>query len=407
MDREEFFYAPSIIQGMALMSRFKFSIIAPNYRYSLVALSLFGTVLLGNSFPPLSASAASAVSLTGSPVELRLAGAQTDNANRSTERLSPLVRNRVLLHASRETGQPRNSFTILSANAETWPDPCLGIPDPLALCAAVQTNGWRVEVTDGNVSRIYRTDATGRTIKEEQQVADATEFPRLTASRVLEETMRTSGLPLEQLEIVATEPRTWDGCFGLPPSENSMCTMIGIPGWRVIVTAPKHVWVYHTNQDGTEIRLNEEASQLGNATITPQFIGNNPQPLGHDAEPNALFTVVESGGIAGRIEKIALFPDGRVVRYSLSDNTISRPETLRQLSPEAVEAFIQQMQTARLSRFQGLRYAPPPAAADYITVTLMPGPYQRIEYADIAVEQLPTGLQQSIQAWNALLQAQQ
>ncbi|HEY9881352.1 MAG TPA: hypothetical protein V6D29_23045 [Leptolyngbyaceae cyanobacterium] len=385
------------------MSHFKFTTIVPNSRYSFALLSLLGTMLFSAS-PQLSVSASSTLSLTRPqpPVELRAGNSPTRSANR----LPSPVRNRVLLHAARETGQSRNSFSILNASAETWPDPCLGIPDPLALCAAVQTSGWRVEVTDGSITRVYRTDATGRTIKEEQQVADTTEFPRLTASRVLEEVMRTSGLPLEQLDITATEPRTWDGCFGLPSLESPMCTMIAISGWRVIVTAPQHVWVYHTNQDGTEIRLNKEASQLGNATITPQLIGNDSQPLGYEAEPNALFTVVESGGIAGRVEKTALFPDGRLVRYRISGDAKSSPETLGQLSPKAVEAFIQQIRSAQIDRFQGLRYSIPPEAADYITVTLMPGANGRTEYADIAVEQLPTGLQQSIQAWHTLLGAQ-
>lgn len=390
------------------MSRFKFIATVPNSRCSLAALSLLGAMLLGNGvlqLPTLAASALSPANLQF-PSELKADNSQTERTNRSTN-IPPVVRNRVLLHSARETGLPRNSLSILRASAETWPDPCLGIPDPLALCAAVQTNGWRVEVTDGSITRIYRTDATGRTIKEEQQIADTTELPRLTASRILDETMRTSGLPLEQLDIVASEPRTWNGCFGLPSLENPMCTMIGIPGWRVIVVAPKHVWVYHTNQDGTEIRLNEEASQLGNATITPQLIGNRPQPSDYDAEPNALFTVIESGGIAGRTEKTALFPDGRLVRYRLSGNEVSSSETLGQLSNKAVEAFIQQMQAAQLDRFQGLSYSLPPAAADYITVTFMPGTYGRVEYADIAVEQLPAGLQQAIQAWSTLLGAQQ
>ena len=309
---------------------------------------------------------------------------------------------RLLRFIAQTTGAPASSLQILEAGPAIWPDPCVGIPDPLELCAAVETPGWRVEVTDGVMTRIYRTDATGQVIRPERQVADVDEFPRLTARRVLDEIIRTSGLPLEQLDIVAAERQVWDGCFGLASSDQ-LCTQIAIMGWRVIVTAPDHVWVYHTNQDGTDIRRNDTASQLGNATLVPGFVSEAASPPADDQDETALFTVITSGGFAGQTYKTVLRLDGSVVRYALTGNADPSPTAVGTLSEAGLAQFVQLLQAMQLERLQGLRYPTPPGTADSITVTLMPGRYRVIQYDDTTMAQLPLALQQFHARWHDLM----
>ena len=381
------------------MSRFKLIAASLRPHHSLILLGLLGTVsfssLASQAFAQTRPAAPEVGQREPSRIPLNRVHAQTNNSQMPT-----LVRNRVLLHAAQETGLPLQAFTVTQASAEVWPDGCLGIPNPAALCAAVLTSGWRVQLTHGDNIYVYRTDATASVIGAEHSSADGSLLPRLTASRVLDEIMRTSGLPLEQLDIVASEARTWDGCFGLPPTPDSMCTMIAIPGWRVIATAPGHVWVYHTNQDGTEIRLNEAASQHGNATVTPELIESGARPSEGEVEPNALVTVAKSGGIAGHTEKTVLYQDGRLIRYPHPGTADSQPVLLRRLSPSEVNAFIQQMQIAQIDRFEGLRYSAPAGTADYFSVTMLFGPYSMTQYDDTVTTQLPTQLQRVIQAWD-------
>ncbi|MEB3214312.1 MAG: hypothetical protein VKL39_23385, partial [Leptolyngbyaceae bacterium] len=327
---------------------------------------------------------------------------ETGQSIRQENQATDEVRDRLLNHVSTETGIPLSSLTILSASAETWSDSCLGLGGPAELCLAAETPGWRFEVSDGSITYVYRTDETGQTIRQEPQVADISEFPRLTASRVLDEVMRTSGLPLEQLDIVATEPRTWDGCFGLASSDQ-VCTQIAIMGWRVIVTAPEHVWVYHTNQDGTDIRLNDAASQLGNATLVPEFVSDVSHPSFDGFDGDALITVLTSGGIAGQTDKTVLYQDGAIARYTLQGDSYGSPTVLRQLSPQELEQFLNRVQSTQLERFQGLRYPKPPGTADSFTVTLIPGAYSITQYDDAAVEQLPLPLQHFHLLWNCML----
>lgn len=393
------------------------SMTSPTSRSRLATLALLGTVLLGSALPPaltlLQPAAAQATVAQGKSRSNRPIAAQPER------RLPSYVRNRVLRQAAQGSEVPFQDFYVVSASAETWSDSCLGIADPVVLCAAVQTPGWRVVVSDGQASRAFRTDRTARVVLEEgrpivtqtpaeeapkpdsspvvvaPEDGQQAELPRLTARRILEAAAETTNVPIEQITISAAESRTWDGCFGLPDPEAPYCTMIGIFGWRVVVTAPEHVWIYHTNQDGTEIRLNEAASQLGDAAVTPQLLGS-PQP-GSPVEPEALFSAITSGGIAGQTTKTVLFRDGRLVQYP---NT-GEPVTLRRLSPVALNEFMAQMQLAQLDRFQGLGYQAE-GTADTFTVTLMPGPYSITQYDESLVPQLPEALQQVIQTWESL-----
>ncbi|HEY9737355.1 MAG TPA: hypothetical protein V6D06_13775 [Trichocoleus sp.] len=387
-------------------------------RARLATWALLGTVLLGSALPP------ALTLLAANPAQAAFAQARSGSgrsiAAQPERRLPSYVRNRVLRHAAQGSDVQLQDFYVVSASAETWSDSCLGIPDPVVLCAAVQTPGWRVVVSDGQASRAFRTDRTARVVLEEGrpivtqtpeggakpgqspvvaapggESEQPAELPRLTTRRILEAAAETSSLPMDQITISAVESRTWDGCFGLPDPEAPYCTMIGIPGWRVVVTAPEHVWVYHSNQDGSEIRLNEAASQLGDAAITPRLLTNNQD---YSAEPDALFSAITSGGIAGQTTKTVLFRDGRLVQYPNGSGT---PTTLRRLSPQALNEFIAQMQLAQLDRFQGLGYEAS-GTADTFTVTLMPGPYSITQYDETLVPQLPEALQQVIQTWESL-----
>lgn len=336
----------------------------------------------------------SALVRAAEPAIHRLTQAAPRLAEVEVGQVPSLVRNRVLRYVAQETGTARPALTIVSAIAEVWSDGCLGIANPAENCAAVQTPGWHLAVSDGSITRIYRTNATAQAIREEVPVADTPELPRLTASSILDEITRTTQVPLEQLDIVAAASRTWDGCLGLPSLEQPMCTMIAIPGWRVVVKAPERVWIYHTDQDGTKIRLNQAASQQGPETLVPQLLGDTQLP---GPEAGVLFTVVTSGGFTGQAERTVLFEDGRVVRYS----DRGEAELVRSHSPQAVAAFSEQMRLAQPDRFQGLYYPAPSGAADYRTVTILPGSFGVLQYDDIVADQLPTQLQQVMEIWQA------
>lgn len=62
-------------------------------------------------------------------------------------------------------------FEIVSAEEETWPDGCLGLPQPDEICTQALVPGWRVKVEaslpGGVVQFTYRTDDTGEQVRFE------------------------------------------------------------------------------------------------------------------------------------------------------------------------------------------------------------------------------------------------
>ncbi|ACB54036.1 unknown [Crocosphaera subtropica ATCC 51142] len=67
-----------------------------------------------------------------------------------------------------------NNNTINSENlqveqteAKTWSDGCLGLAQPDEFCTQALVEGWRVTVTAGETTWVYRTDQTGQNLRKE------------------------------------------------------------------------------------------------------------------------------------------------------------------------------------------------------------------------------------------------
>lgn len=86
-------------------------------------------------------------------------------SNLPAAKLPRSVERAVLQAASRELNQPISARQIVQSEPRNWPDPCLGIPDPTILCAAVVTPGWLVTVEDRDQRLTYRTNADGSLVK--------------------------------------------------------------------------------------------------------------------------------------------------------------------------------------------------------------------------------------------------
>lgn len=166
-----------------------------------------------------------------------------------------VIEQRVIRYGIRQQALPRHHVRVRAITAETWPDGCLGVSNPVELCMAVLTEGWRVVLTDGEQDWGYRTDAQARQIRPEPLV-ELGGLSAATATRILATAQADSGLPLEQLEISTAEQRIWDGCLGIYPTPNTPCTKIAIAGWRAIVTGPDQAWIYHSDDSGSDVRLN-------------------------------------------------------------------------------------------------------------------------------------------------------
>lgn len=303
------------------------------------------------------------------------------------------VANAVVEDLSSKVGIPAGELKVIKYSRETWTDGCLGLGTLVEQCLQAQVEGWRVTLSKGRFSWVYRTDLQGLVLRLENQIA--ANLPPVVADTVLQAASKQSGLPISELRIVGAEQRSWpDGCLGLAPPD-TFCTAVVIDGWLVTVEAGQQRLVYRTNADGSQITLDTAAS-----TIKPVPIPTSELPP--RLQEDVTFRAIASGGFAGQTYETNLFENGRVIRVLVNpDGTNSQPQT-KQISEQEVEQF-KKLVKQEFEQFNNLSYVAPSGAADYITVTLTSRDQDTTRYTDINQDRLPSSLQTVIQAWNQIV----
>jgi hypothetical protein len=80
----------------------------------------------------------------------------------------------------------------------------------------------------------------------------------------------TLNIAADQIKIVSVEPVDWpDSCLGVQKPDE-MCAQMVTAGYKIVLAAGGKKYEYHTNQDGSEIRMLDDAAQGG------QSAGNLP-----------------------------------------------------------------------------------------------------------------------------------
>lgn len=310
-----------------------------------------------------------------------------DDQGEDTDRLPRTVANAIRQDLASKVGIAPAKLKIINYSRETWSDGCLGLGTAAELCLQAQVEGWRVTLSDGRFSWVYRTDLQGLVLRLENQIA--ADLPPAVADAVLQATSKQSGL-LSKLRIIGAEQREWsDGCLGLAKPDE-ICTLAIVPGWLVTVEAGQQKLVYRTNADGSAVRLDEVATA---AMLNPvPFKASELPPL----QKEVIFRAIASGGIANITYEINLFEDGRVIK---SDGTTST--VIKQVSEEQADQFKKLLNKQDFEEFNNLSYPAPSGTADYITVTFT-SRKGTTRYTDISQDRLPSSLRAVIRAWGEL-----
>lgn len=167
------------------------------------------------------------------------------------------VANAVRQDLSRKSGTLPGKLKIINSSRETWSDSCLGLGSLVEQCLQGQVEGWRVTLSDGRSSWVYRTDYAGQMLRLENQIA--TNLPKSVADAVLQDASRRSRSP-SNLRIVEAERRQWsDGCLGIR-RPGILCTAVVVPGWLVTVETGQQRLVYRTGDFGSGVVFDQAAS---------------------------------------------------------------------------------------------------------------------------------------------------
>lgn len=352
------------------------------------------------------------------------AASEIVNGKPSDNSLPPRIANAVRQDLSRKVGIAPGKLRIIESSSQTWSDSCLGLGGSAELCAQALVPGWRVVLSNGNQTWVYRTDTQGRAVRLENQTASRN-LPKSVADAVLQTASQELGVSSD-LRIVQAEQKTWaNPCifnFG------EVCTREYKPitGWQVTVASRQQRLVYRTDKSGSQVKLDKQASQISGAKLPDvtkpdsssrgtlnegaSRIGDAntlkatkirqselPPPLSE----GVVFRAIASGGFTGQTFQTTLMNDGRVMRVAISPNNAQgTPTVIRQISPQEKQQF-QQLLRQNFSRFDQLSYRAPNGSADFISITLTSAD-GTTKYADMVQGSLPKALQEVIQAWNQI-----
>jgi hypothetical protein len=131
-------------------------------------LVLTGILSLGASLTLLESASANSQDLSSSSTR------QEKQQETRTNRLPPALANAVRREVAYLTKIPVGKLKVIQSNQETWPNGCLGIDQPDQICTQALVPGWRIVVSDGSKTWIYRTDRNGRVLRlEPRKISDA------------------------------------------------------------------------------------------------------------------------------------------------------------------------------------------------------------------------------------------
>ncbi len=284
---------------------------------------------------------------------------------------------------------------VVSATEQSWPDGCLGLAKAEEVCTMAIVAGWRVEVSDKLQTWYYRTDRTGKTLRLENP--ERSVLPQPVASKLIQQVAKDTNIQAGKLRIAEVKAKTYDGCLGIYRPDRA-CTKIAIQGWQSIVTSSNRTYIYHLSQNADRIAQNATASGAKRKINVSFETFGTITPL---AAPE-VFSSSTSGDLTGRMSRIVLTQDGKIIRYQSSPTARFAPVVIKTLSLDRLNAFKKTLADRQFPNLNGLSYLTSAALADYPTTTYQ-SQAAATQFIDLEKQSLPKSLQQSILGWDSLV----
>ncbi len=234
----------------------------------------------------------------------------------------------------------------------------------------------------------------------EQQEPDTVSLPSEVSNRLLRTVARDTRVSQSSLKISAVKQATWDGCMGIAEPEQ-MCTMIAISGWQVVVTGADQSWVYHLNENGSEIVQNQAASG-SRGDVATSFIPQEETSPGMQTA-TLVMRMTETGGLAGITSEKVLLSDGSILRRQWRGNAVdaAEPVLVKKVSQQQIDQLQQVLLRQQFPNMNGLRFVGPQSLADYPTTTFQ-ALGSTVQFTDLEPDNLPPALRTILQTWQQL-----
>ncbi|MBD2742390.1 hypothetical protein H6H02_12615 [Coleofasciculus sp. FACHB-1120] len=231
------------------------------------ALVLTGILSLGAGLTLLQTAFAAPATLSESITRLVRLKDQKVGQNldrKQANRLPPRIANTVRQDLSRQTGIAPGKLKITEFSQETWKDGCLGLPKSGEFCTQALVPGWRVVVSNGRKTWVYRTNSTGQVVRLQNSDTPVSsipkDLPKAVTSAILPIAAEQLEVTPDKIRLVQAEKKTWpDACLGIY-APDILCAPATVDGWQVTVEGSGKRLVYRTNATGSVVKVDQLAS---------------------------------------------------------------------------------------------------------------------------------------------------
>ena len=163
--------------------------------------------------------------------------------------LTPAQRAAISALTARSNVSP-NKIKLVSTEAVTWPNGCLGVVRIGVLCTQAQVEGFKIILEANGEQYEYHTNQDGSIVllAEGAGMADTAE------EQVIKQLAANLGLQESDISVVSNkEVEFADACLGVA-MENVTCAQVVTPGHIIVLEANGIQYEYHTSTDGSLVQ---------------------------------------------------------------------------------------------------------------------------------------------------------
>jgi hypothetical protein len=149
-------------------------------------------------------------------------------------------------------GVSAGQVTVVSVEAVTWPDGCLGVVRPGVMCTQQTVPGFRIILEASGKQYEYHTNQDGSNIAPSE--GGPLEMVTPAEQAAIQALSRSLGIPAGEVQVVSSAIVEWpDSCLGVA-LPGIVCAQMITPGYLIVLEANGVQYEYHTNDSGSAAR---------------------------------------------------------------------------------------------------------------------------------------------------------
>ncbi|HEX8991783.1 MAG TPA: hypothetical protein VF784_08895 [Anaerolineales bacterium] len=209
-----------------------------------------------------------------------------------------------------------DKISIVSSEAVTWPNGCMGVQRLGVMCTQNTVPGFRIVLSANGMQYELHTNLDGSIIVPADM---AMQVPGPSEQAALKQLAKNLEIAESDIKLVSSSPVEWrDGCLGVA-LEGVMCSQMVTPGYLIVLEASGRQYEYHTSQDGSAIM---------------------PATLAMDWK--------EQGGIAGICAGLTIYLSGEVYELNCNAGGDSHAAVLTAAQRTQLYAWIDQFASSTI-----------------------------------------------------------